>query len=425
MNIQTMKSTEYLVHEYQRPSSTRRAISAAPSQIYQAAVTSECAVALWRRPGATSVQAMIDLNGNATPTQIDFRRRAPAFVFAPFVAEPAGTALRLNGDLEFDGEKLHAHHLNGSAERAARAARLLSALQTPAQGYPRWHTAPAIRAHVASRAEFTGLVRNAVDFIRTTGIAKVVVSRTAELPLAPDFDPAAAFLALAARYPHAFVSLVAIPGLGTWLGASPEVLLTLDDTGLTTMALAGTQARPAEFPLEDVRWGRKETLEQEMVSSYIRSFFDATGAGKVHETGPQTVAAGSIVHLQTQFRIDLPEDQRLALANRVLGELHPTSAVCGMPKHKALAFILAHEGYDRSFYSGFLGPMHVAGQSNLYVNLRCMQLGAHSAHLYVGAGITQDSQPDAEWRETELKAETMLSVLGTASPVTTGPVQPV
>jgi isochorismate synthase len=359
---------------------------------------------------------MVDLNGSATPSRIDFRRRTPAFVFAPFVAEPAGTALRLNGDLYFDGEKLHAQHLNGSAERAARAEQLLAALQTPPQGHPGCYTAPAISARVATRAEFTGLVRNAVDFIRTTGIAKVVVSRTAELPLAPDFDPAVVFMALTARYPHAFVSLVAIPGLGTWLGASPEVLLTLDATGLTTMALAGTQPLQPDVSLDSIRWGRKETLEQEMVSSYIRSFFDATGAGKVHEIGPQTVAAGSVVHLQTQFRIDLPEDQRLALANRVLGELHPTSAVCGMPKHKALAFILAHEGYDRSFYSGFLGPMHVAGQSNLYVNLRCMQLGAHSAHLYVGAGITHDSQPDAEWRETELKAETMLSVLGTAVP---------
>ena len=164
--------------------------------------------------------------------------------------------------------------------------------------------------------------------------------------------------------------------------------------------------------LESIRWGRKETLEQEMVSTYIRSFFHATGVDAVRETGPQTVAAGSVVHLQTQFRIDLPEERRLALANRVLGELHPTSAVCGMPKHKALAFILAHEGYDRSFYSGFLGPMHVAGASNLYVNIRCMQLGADKAHLYVGAGITEDSQPDAEWQETELKAETMLSVLG-------------
>jgi len=148
-----------------------------------------------------------------------------------------------------------------------------------------------------------------------------------------------------------------------------------------------------------------------MVGAYIRSFFAGAGAPNVQESGPHTIAAGSVVHLQTLFRVDLPETERLTLANRVLNELHPTSAVCGMPKHQALAFILAHEGYDRSFYSGFLGPVHIQGESSLYVNLRCMQLGAEHAHLYVGAGITADSDPAAEWRETALKAETMLAVL--------------
>ena len=184
---------------------------------------------------------------------------------------------------------------------------------------------------------------------------------------------------------------------------------------LTTMALAGTQRRPNDLPLERVTWGRKETVEQDMVSAYVRGFFWDAGVTHVVESGPQTIAAGSVVHLQTLFRVELPEAERLALANRVLDELHPTSAVCGMPKHQALAFILAHEGYDRSFYSGFLGPVHIQGESSLYVNLRCMQLGENAAHLYVGAGITADSQPQAEWRETELKAETMLAVLEPAS----------
>ena len=160
-----------------------------------------------------------------------------------------------------------------------------------------------------------------------------------------------------------------------------------------------------------VQWGAKEQVEQEMVSAYIRTFFHQAGVTQVSEVGPQTVAAGNVVHLQTLFRMDVAGDQRFVLANRVLQELHPTSAVCGMPKQKALAFILANEGYDRSFYSGFLGPVQVAGESHLYVNLRCMRLGRDSATLFVGAGITAHSDPAAEWRETEMKAETMLSVL--------------
>jgi isochorismate synthase len=79
---------------------------------------------------------------------------------------------------------------------------------------------------------------------------------------------------------------------------------------------------------------------------------------------------------------------------------------------------LENEGYDRSFYSGFLGPMHVDGQSHLYVNLRCMQVRERTATLYVGGGVTRDSDPCAEWRETELKAETLLAVLHSASATT-------
>ena len=380
--------------------------------LFRAAVQAGAANAAWQRSGMAQPQAVVDLNATPTLATVDFAARQPAFVFAPFVAAPAGAALQLHADLWFDGETLHFLNTNGSLTRAQRAQRLLLGLDSAAADMaPGWYVAENIRNHAATESEFTGIVQHAIDFIRTTGIAKVVVSRTAALPLPADFDPAVAFATLCARYPHAFVSLVAIPGVGSWLGATPEVLLTLDERGLTTMALAGTQRRPTDRPLEAVQWGRKETIEQEMVGAYIRNFFASAGAPNVQESGPHTVAAGSVVHLQTLFRVDLPETERLTLANRVLNELHPTSAVCGMPKHQALAFILAHEGYDRSFYSGFLGPVHIQGASSLYVNLRCMQLSAAHAHLYVGAGITADSDPAAEWRETALKAETMLAVL--------------
>ena len=385
--------------------------------LYHAAVASGSAVALWRRPHEQASRAIVDLSGTPRLAPVNLLEREPGFVFAPFVAEPAGAALQLRADLWFDGQALHVRNADGTRQRAERAELVMAALQndTHMGSGQRWYVAPQIRSRAAGEAEFTTLVDDAIDFIGETGIAKVVVSRTAARTLPERFDPAVVFAALCERYPHAFVSLVAVPGVGTWLGATPEILLTLDNMALTTMALAGTQRRPNDLPLERVTWGRKETVEQDMVSAYVRGFFWDAGVTHVVESGPQTIAAGSVVHLQTLFRVELPEAERLALANRVLDELHPTSAVCGMPKHQALAFILAHEGYDRSFYSGFLGPVHIQGESSLYVNLRCMQLGENAAHLYVGAGITADSQPQAEWRETELKAETMLAVLEPAS----------
>jgi isochorismate synthase len=207
------------------------------------------------------------------------------------------------------------------------------------------------------------------------------------------------------------VSLVSIPGLGTWLGASPELLLSVSGTQLSTVALAGTQARPPTAPLENIQWRAKEIEEQALVGDYIRDFFRQQGLDHFIEEGPRTVSAGNVVHLQTSFAVNLAPTRLLRLANEVLYTLHPTSAVCGMPKKEALSFILAHENYNRAFYSGFLGPVHLHGQSNLFVNLRCMQLGRERAVLYVGAGITPDSVPQAEWEETVLKSNTLLAVL--------------
>ncbi len=382
---------------------------------FDAALAEKLAVALWRHPGSAASHAIVDLSGAAQPSAVDFLAGEPAFVFSPFSSADGNQPLRIRADVQLCPEGLRAQPAlwNGQRQRFQAFEALFRAnLSAKQRVAPAWRYAGQPAApHSAGHAEYCRLVNSAIDFIVRSGIKKVVVSRTATAPLPAGFDPVATYLALCRRYPAAFVSLVAIPGVGVWIGASPELLLSIDRQALRTMALAGTQARPTDGPWQAVQWSAKEIEEQALVSDYIREFFGRAGAGAVHETGPRTVAAGNVVHLQTDFRVELPQPQLMTLANRVLHELHPTSAVCGMPKDKALAFILQHEGYDRSFYSGYLGPVHMDGQSHLYVNLRCMQLGQDAAYLYAGGGVTADSSPDAEWRETELKIETLLAVL--------------
>jgi isochorismate synthase len=405
-----------------QPQPTGLSLAQALHAFYAAALHSSKAAALWRLPGRDEICAVADLDQVNELTHIDFQRRRTGFVFAPFVGGQQNAAYRIDADVILTPEGLLLpdpgpnQARQAAQQQFAQRYQVLAAAGEPLRGG--WYTPDdqsAAAEHAAGEAEYTDLVGQAVDFIRTTGIAKVVVSRTSRHRLPADFDPVDTFLELTVRYPTAFVSLVAIPGIGTWLGASPEVLLTLDAETLTTMALAGTQRRPEDRPLATVTWGHKETAEQEMVSAYVRDFFARAGIADLQEEGPRTVAAANVVHLQTLFRVQLREAELLSLANCVLDELHPTSAVCGMPKHKALAFILGHEGYDRRFYSGFLGPVHMDGRSSLFVNLRCMQLGKAEASLYVGGGITADSDPASEWRETEMKAETMLSVLRQAN----------
>ena len=382
---------------------------------FASAVTHSLPIVLWRPPACSASQAIVDLSGAAQPAAVDFHLQEPRFVFSPFLSDDRHPTLCIRADLHLTAAGLTARRELWNGQRrqweeflATYQARRASATHTQ----PAWY-GPSDRSpsHCSTYVEYCDLVRRAIDFIEASGLEKVVVSRTAEVALPAGFDPVTIFQRLCWRYPDAFVSLVALPGVGTWIGASPELLLNVDQHSLSTMALAGTQARPAGLSLSALRWSPKELAEQALVSAYIRQFFKQAGVAALQETGPETVAAGNVAHLQSSFHVKLPRNQRMALANRVLHELHPTSAVCGMPKDKALAFILQQECYDRSFYSGYLGPLHIDGQSSLYVNLRCMQLRQTTANLYVGGGVTDDSQPEAEWRETELKAETLLAAL--------------
>lgn len=381
--------------------------------VYQAAIDTGLPVALWHHPRKNARFAVVDFNPTISPTRIDFTDHRAGFAFSPFVNTDHHGTLFIGAGLYVTPTD---HRFSPADDfpvaRADFLARYRQLAHSDAPIETGWRLpADYTVTATASKAEFCALVADAIEYIKESGIKKIVASRATETPLPPNFNPVKLFAALSDRYPHAFVSLVSIPGVGTWIGASPELLLSLRQNSLRTVALAGTQARPADKPLEAVRWGQKEIEEQALVSDYIRDFFHDIGLRKFSTVGPRTVPAGNVVHLQTTFTVTDSPANLHRLANQILHRLHPTSAVCGMPKNEALSFILEKENYNRAFYSGFLGPVHIDGESQLHVNLRCMQLKTRSAVLYIGAGITADSVPEAEWHETVLKSKTLLSVL--------------
>ena len=95
----------------------------------------------------------------------------------------------------------------------------------------------------------------------------------------------------------------------------------------------------------------------------------------------------------------------------LLEALHPTPAVCGSPKDEAMNLIRKLEEKDREYYCGIVGPARIRGSTNLFVNLRCMRVFEDKIRLHAGGGITKDSDPEAEWMETENKCQTMLDLL--------------
>ena len=374
-------------------------------------------LAIWREPGAAQARILISRSLEAAYTGLPpaLDPAAPAgFAFFPFRESDHNPALFLPADVQYD----LARPAVVSIAPAARGLvpNIAAWLALPPPPVLAWHHGAQPAPAATTAADYHQLVRRGVAAIEAKEVVKVVSSRVAHRPLPPGFDPLAAFQELSRQYERAFVSLVSVPGVGTWLGASPEVLAEVTAGGhFRTVALAGTQPLvPGHRPQEAI-WRQKEIEEQALVARYIVNCFKQLRLREYQETGPRTVAAGQLLHLRTDFEVTLRNVPAAAsLGTDMLRLLHPTSAVCGMPKAAALDFLRRHEGYDRAYYSGFLGPVNVAapGVSRLFVNLRCLQVRAEEAILYAGTGLTADSDPLREWQETELKLTTVGAVLG-------------
>lgn len=217
---------------------------------------------------------------------------------------------------------------------------------------------------------------------------------------------------LCRTHPNAFVYMFKSEG-HFWIGASPEPLLRIRDGILSTVSLAGTRSYSDENMILS-NWNAKEVLEQEYVTRYIHDNFRAFSFKDYRVTSPYVKKAGDLVHLRTDFAYRM-EESRDKIWD-FLNSLHPTPAVAGQPKDEAIDFIKKLEEHDREYYSGFLGPVSSRDQMDLFVNLRCIRIMPDYLSLFVGGGITLESDPEEEWEETELKAKSLLSIIHQLEP---------
>ena len=256
----------------------------------------------------------------------------------------------------------------------------------------------------------------AIDFanyhaqLRDGAFQKIVLARCADVTAAEPLSPVTLFRRACERYPRMFIALVWTARSGCWLTATPEILLEGQDAGWRSIALAGTMRLEGEQlngEGENMRWSTKNIQEQRYVTTYITECLEQF-TGDFHEEGPYTVRAANLVHLRSDFTFTLPDHQHLG---ELLQALHPTPAVCGLPKREAFSFITHNEHTPRRYYSGFMGPLYPDGETHLYVSLRCMNIEAGCYHLYAGGGLLKDSSEEHEWQETEAKLETMRSLV--------------
>ena len=249
-------------------------------------------------------------------------------------------------------------------------------------------------------------LENAEHFIESFGekFRKAVLSRVLIEKKPQNFNTGRYFLKLTETYPDAFCHLIHIPGAGTWTGATPETLIGSTPELTKTVSLAGTKT--GNVALE---WGNKESEEQQIVTDYIESLLKEFSIRSYEKDETKTIKAGNALHLSTGFQF--PTSELRKNIAEFIEKLHPTPAVCGYPKEKALKLILETEKHNREYYSGFLGTVNINDTTDLFVNLRCMKILPDKLALFTGGGLTKDSVPEKEWEETVLKAETLLALL--------------
>jgi len=283
----------------------------------------------------------------------------------------------------------------------------------PANDQPAWNQD---RPVVTRRKAYINQVQHIKDQISTGYFQKAVLSRIQLIEGNYLSAVSQIFSETCKRHPNAFVYLFKSDD-HFWMGASPEPLLRLKNNQVSTVSLAGTR-NFSERNMKPANWTMKEVLEQEYVTRYIHDALREFNIRDYRVTSPYVKKAGDLVHLRTDFSFGYEQ-----LADRVwefLDRIHPTPAVAGQPKDDAISYIKQLEPHDREYYAGFLGPVESREVIDLFVNLRCMKITPEYLSLYIGGGITLESDPEDEWEETCLKSKSLKSIIDTYAIVKDG-----
>lgn len=340
-------------------------------------------VAFYRLPAKKRIHVCAQTGSRIYP----LNSRGNGFIFAPFTLTRKTPAVFIKGDINCLSTGLP--EINFAKTQIRPTAKRYTCNVLPTR-----------------KSEYTLLVKSIKRKIITGELTKAVAARLSVEPQPHNFNVVSFFRKLCNAHPTAFVSLVYTPATGLWVGATPEVLLAGDKGVFVTYSLAGTKAGSSLTTSE--LWGKKEKEEQQIVTRYILKTFETISEKKPIVKGPETITAANLLHLRTKVTYNGIAAHRW---REIVGKLHPTPAVAGLPKTRAIDFILRHEKNPREYYSGYLGPVTGDDKVNLFVNLRCMKVRETDLIIFTGCGITSGSKAENEWQETEIKKQTLLNVL--------------
>lgn len=263
----------------------------------------------------------------------------------------------------------------------------------------------------SNKQAWMNTVEKAVNKIKEHKLSKVVLSRmiTIDLSSKPSFD----FLIrkLEDKFAECTTFLFK-KNKSVFFGATPERLAKFNNSEIEIDALAGSSSRGSDleedYYLENLILKNEKNLqEHKYVVDYIKKALE-TKSEKIYFTeNPSVMKLRNIQHLWTKMTAKVkPETNLFSLIEK----LHPTPAVCGLPKETSLSLINEFENYDRGMYAGSIGWFNASGYGEFIVSIRSSLLIENKLYAFAGCGIVEESDPESEYDETDLKFNTILSL---------------
>lgn len=272
---------------------------------------------------------------------------------------------------------------------------------------------PLSRTDSPDFPEWESNVEGALSAFADGRLGKVVLARRAEFGFAAEVDATLLAERLEGATPGCFHYFVE-PEPGTaFLGASPERLFRREGRVVESEAVAGTRPRGASEAddaelREELLGSAKDLSEHAYVRTSIREKLGPLCDELEVEEGVSEMKLASRRHLVSKVRGTLREGVTDA---DVLGALHPTPAVGGYPKEKALEEVRALEPFDRGWYAGPVGWIGAEG-AEFAVGIRSGLVRGRTLALFSGAGIVAGSVPEEEWAEIEQKIGDFTRIFG-------------
>lgn len=279
-------------------------------------------------------------------------------------------------------------------------------------------TIPSTKPKVVEQTQLTSkaypkAVAQALEAIRSGTYEKIVLARGIRLVADAPWQPLDTLNTLRERFSRCFAFSFGGGEGCSFIGATPERLLRIRDNRLLTEAIAGSAPRGATAG-EDAKRAcallesEKELQEHFFVRDSILRHLDKVGIRNPATTAPGLLQLANVQHLQSIISAEIEKRAHLL---EILEKMHPTPAVGGTPRERAVPRIHDLEQIDRGLYSGVIGWFNHLNEGEMVVGLRSALVEGNVAQLYAGAGIVNGSIPEKEMQETELKLNALRNAL--------------